>query len=66
MGDSDERPEERPATWENKIVGEAKELFGRVFRNEELAEEGEEQVEAAREVREEYGEKHDHEKHDGR
>jgi uncharacterized protein YjbJ (UPF0337 family) len=57
MGNGDGEPDERPATWENEVVGEAKELAGRAFRDEELAEEGEEQVEIAQQVREEYNEK---------
>lgn len=60
MGDDrDEAPEERPATWENEVVGEAKELLGRAIGDKELAEEGEEQVEIAHEVREEYDEHKD-------
>jgi uncharacterized protein YjbJ (UPF0337 family) len=55
MGDArDEGPDDRPATWENEIVGEAKELLGRAIGDKELAEQGEEQVEIAHEVREEY------------
>ena len=65
MGDGDEEPVERPATWENEVVGEVKELLGRAVGNKELAEEGEEQVEIAREVREEYRENRSHEKHEG-
>ena len=65
MGDGDEEPDEepsdRPATWENRFVGEVKEFAGRVFGNEELAEEGEEQEEIADEVSEEY--KHKHREH---
>jgi uncharacterized protein YjbJ (UPF0337 family) len=65
MGDGDEQPDERPATWENEVVGEIKELAGRAVGNHELAEEGEEQVEIAREVREEYRAKHQHKSTDG-
>ena len=54
----EERPEERPATWENVVVGEAKELAGRALGNDELAEEGEEQVAIAHEVHDEYEEEH--------
>jgi uncharacterized protein YjbJ (UPF0337 family) len=57
----DERPEERPATWENEVVGEVKELAGRVIGNKELTDEGEEQVELAHQVHEEYRAKHRHE-----
>lgn len=62
MDGGDEEPDERPATWENAVVGEAKELAGRAIGNEELADEGEEQEEIAHEVREEYKQKHQHEK----
>jgi uncharacterized protein YjbJ (UPF0337 family) len=61
MGDRDEESDDQPATWENEVVGEIKEFVGRVIGNKALAEEGEEQVETAHEVREEYHEKH-HEK----
>lgn len=59
MGNGDEEPDERPATWENEFVGEVKEFAGRAFGNKELAEEGEEQVEIAHKLREEYKDKHD-------
>jgi hypothetical protein len=49
---------ESPATWENVVVGEAKEVTGRLLRSDELAEQGEEQKEIAHEVREEYQEEH--------
>jgi uncharacterized protein YjbJ (UPF0337 family) len=65
MGDPDEGPEERPATWENEVVGEAKELLGRAVGDKELAQEGEDQAEIARQVHDEYEEKHEHEKQDG-
>ena len=45
---------ESPATWENEVVGKAKEVAGRLLGNEELAEEGQEQDEIAHEVRQEY------------
>ena len=54
MGNGHEGPDERPATWENVVVGEAKEVVGRATGNDELEEEGEEQVEIAHEVRKEY------------
>jgi uncharacterized protein YjbJ (UPF0337 family) len=47
-----------PATWENVVVGEAKEAAGRLLRNGELTEQGEEQKDIAHEVREEYEEEH--------
>jgi uncharacterized protein YjbJ (UPF0337 family) len=59
MGNGDDGPNERPATWENVVVGEAKEALGRAIGNDELAEEGEEQAEIAHEVRDEYDEEHD-------
>ena len=59
MEDREDAPEESPATWENVVVGEAKELVGRALGDEELAEEGEEQAEIAHEVREEYEEERD-------
>jgi uncharacterized protein YjbJ (UPF0337 family) len=58
MRNGEGEPDERPATWENEVVGEAKKLTGHAIRDKELAEEGEEQVEIAHEVREEYREKH--------
>jgi len=65
MRNGDEEPDERPATWENEAVGEAKELAGRAIGDEELAKEGQEQVEIAREVHEEYEEKqHGEKRHD--
>jgi uncharacterized protein YjbJ (UPF0337 family) len=50
---------ESPATWENVVVGEVKEALGHILRNEDLVEEGKEQVETAHEVREEYREEHE-------
>jgi hypothetical protein len=44
-------PEEH-ATWENVVVGKVKRVAGRVFHDEELEEEGEEQEEIAHELRE--------------
>ena len=57
MGNRHDDPDERPATWENVAVGEAKELVGHVIGDDEMAEEGEEQVEIAHEVRAEHEEK---------
>jgi uncharacterized protein YjbJ (UPF0337 family) len=45
---------ERPATWENVVDGEVKHLIGAAIGDKELAEEGEEQVEIAHEVQDEY------------
>ena len=56
MSDLGDEVPEAPATWENVVVGEAKKVAGRALHDEELAEEGEEQKEAAHEVREEYEE----------
>jgi uncharacterized protein YjbJ (UPF0337 family) len=52
----DQLPEspESPATWENVVVGKAKEAIGHVLHDKELVEEGEDQVEDAHEVREEF------------
>lgn len=54
MGDRDNEPIESPATWENVVVGKAKEVVGRATGDEELTEEGEDQEEIAHEVREEF------------
>ncbi|MBE7190594.1 hypothetical protein [Jatrophihabitans endophyticus] len=58
MTDPDEEIE-RPATWENVVVGKAKEALGHVVRDPELVAEGEEQEDAAHEVREEFTEQRD-------
>jgi uncharacterized protein YjbJ (UPF0337 family) len=55
MGDRDDARTESPATWENVVVGKAKEVVGHAIGDEDLAEEGEDQEEIAREVREERG-----------
>jgi uncharacterized protein YjbJ (UPF0337 family) len=55
----DEGPDERPATWENEVVGEVKKLAGRAIGDDDLEQEGDEQVEVAREVHEEYDKQHD-------
>jgi uncharacterized protein YjbJ (UPF0337 family) len=52
--ESEDAVPQPPATWENLVVGEAKEVAGRMLKNEELAEAGEEQKEIAHEVHEEY------------
>ncbi len=57
-------PTEAPATWENVIVGKAKEVVGELFHDHDLVEAGEAQAEAAHEVHEEYEEhKEDGEHH---
>jgi uncharacterized protein YjbJ (UPF0337 family) len=58
MGETDGEPTEAPATWENVVVGKAKEAVGHALRDEELVEEGEEQEEVAHEVRGEFKEHH--------
>jgi uncharacterized protein YjbJ (UPF0337 family) len=41
------------ATWENVVVGKAKQVVGHVLHDEELEEEGDEQEEIAHEVHDE-------------
>jgi uncharacterized protein YjbJ (UPF0337 family) len=48
-----DREEDDPATWENVIVGKAKQVIGHVIGDEELEDEGEEQEEIAHEVHDE-------------
>jgi uncharacterized protein YjbJ (UPF0337 family) len=56
MGDSENEVPESPATWENVVVGKAIEMVGRVTGNREMTEDGEDQEEAAHEVRDEFDE----------
>lgn len=58
MADNGGEVPEAPATWENVVVGKAKEALGRVVGDDELTEEGQEQEDIAHEVREEYQEEH--------
>jgi len=58
MSDHEDQVPESPATWENVVVGKAKEVAGHLTGDEDLAEEGEEQAEIAHEVREEYDDEH--------
>jgi uncharacterized protein YjbJ (UPF0337 family) len=59
MADLEHEPvDEAPATWENVVVGRAKEALGHVLRDDELVEQGEEQDVIAHEVREEYEGEH--------
>ncbi|HKC28596.1 MAG TPA: hypothetical protein VKB75_11355 [Jatrophihabitans sp.] len=60
MTDPEDEPTESdsPATWENVVVGRAKEAIGHVIGNDELEEEGEEQAEVAHEVHEEVKDEH--------
>lgn len=53
MADREGAPDEDPATWENVVVGKAKQVLGRAIGDEQLEEEGEEQEEIAHEVSEE-------------
>jgi uncharacterized protein YjbJ (UPF0337 family) len=50
----DDEPTEAPATWENIAAAKVKEAVGHLLHDKDLIEEGEEQEEAAHEVREEY------------
>jgi uncharacterized protein YjbJ (UPF0337 family) len=56
--DENEVPES-PATWENVVVGKAKEVFGHAIGDKDLTDQGEEQEEVAHEVREEYKDEHE-------
>ncbi len=56
MADEELDVPESPATWENVVVGKAKEALGHLTGDKELVEEGEDQEGVAREVREEYRE----------
>ncbi|PZS27430.1 MAG: hypothetical protein DLM58_18855 [Pseudonocardiales bacterium] len=58
MSDLNDEVPESPATWENVVVGEAKEVAGRALHDDELTEQGEEQKQIAHQVREEYDEEH--------
>lgn len=55
---------ERPATWENVVDGEVKHLIGAAIGDKKLAEEGEEEVEIAHEVHDEYEAERDTERPD--
>ena len=55
--------EDDPATWENVVVGKAKQVIGHVIRDEELEEEGEEQEEIAHEVHDEFEDEDSHSDH---
>jgi uncharacterized protein YjbJ (UPF0337 family) len=50
MADREDGPDEDPATWENVVVGKAKQVIGRAIGDDELEEEGEDQEEVAHEV----------------
>jgi uncharacterized protein YjbJ (UPF0337 family) len=45
-----------PATWENIVDGEEKKIIGKLTGNDKLEAEGEEEIEIAHEVREEWDE----------
>jgi uncharacterized protein YjbJ (UPF0337 family) len=59
---ADETPDvpESPATWGNVVDGEIKKIVGHLVGDEELTEEGDEQIEIAHETREKYREEHEH------
>jgi uncharacterized protein YjbJ (UPF0337 family) len=59
MAHDDHEQAEKPATWENIVVGKAKEAVGRVIGDEELVTEGEDQEEVAHEVRSEFESHHE-------
>jgi uncharacterized protein YjbJ (UPF0337 family) len=61
--DDDVEIDESPATWENIVVGEAKKLLGEATRDKDLEVEGDDQVEVAHEVRDEYAEQEHSDKH---
>jgi len=48
-----------PATWENVVVGKAKEVLGHLSGDEALVDEGSDQEQIAHEVREEFREEHE-------
>ena len=56
--ESNEAIPEAPATWENVVVGKAKEVLGHVIGDEELVADGDSQEEIAQAVHEEYQEEH--------
>ncbi|MCW2596262.1 MAG: hypothetical protein QOJ78_1352 [Pseudonocardiales bacterium] len=58
MGERDDEPTDPPATWENVVVGKAKQVVGHAIGDHEMTEEGEEQEEIAHEVHEEFSEEH--------
>jgi uncharacterized protein YjbJ (UPF0337 family) len=53
MGEREGGDPDDHATWENVVVGKAKQVVGHVLRDEELEEEGDEQEEIAHEVHDE-------------
>ena len=63
MSENDNEVPESPATWENVVVGKAKELLGHALHKKDLIEDGEEQEEAAHEVRDEYVDEHEGHSH---
>jgi uncharacterized protein YjbJ (UPF0337 family) len=50
MTESDEDPGQKPATWENVVVGKVKEVLGEATGDDELAAEGETQQDVAHEL----------------
>jgi len=63
MPDDEPEIEDAPATWENVVEGEVEKLVGEVIRDKHLVEEGEDRIDTAREVREEYREQREEPKH---
>lgn len=55
MRDTEDHDQPAPATWENVVVGEAKQALGHVVGSEELIDEGEDQVDVAIELRGRHG-----------
>jgi uncharacterized protein YjbJ (UPF0337 family) len=53
MSDRAGGQDEDPATWENIVVGKAKQVIGRAIGDEEFEDEGEDQAEIAQEVHDE-------------
>ncbi|MEO6886056.1 MAG: hypothetical protein ABI232_07205 [Jatrophihabitantaceae bacterium] len=60
MGNDEDAVPQSPATWENVVDGEFKKVVGRVIGDADLAKTGEDEVEVAHEVREEYEQEHHH------
>jgi uncharacterized protein YjbJ (UPF0337 family) len=62
--DDDVEMTDAPATWENIVAGEAEKLLGEVTGDKALVAEGEEEIEVAHEVREEWREQQEERHHD--
>jgi uncharacterized protein YjbJ (UPF0337 family) len=63
MSDPDDEPAdavpESPSTWENVVAGEIKKVVGHLIGDDQMAQEGDEQVDIAHEAREEFREEHE-------